>query len=184
MFLNKYFDALGYSSLHDITYGESAVSGNFPDYVLKIKGHAAVAVEAKALGAKLGDKEAGQITGYCGTLGVRWGLLTDGRYFKLYDAHILKASMDERLVFELDLADYRSAEDFEISIWTVVHMLSKAAMRTGEELDRYAARELTRRILADTTSPVLAALQTELVNQKVHMTLDEVRCILVELLSS
>jgi len=184
VFLNKYFEALGYSSPRDITYGETAVSGNFPDYVLKINGQPAIAVKAKALGSKLGDKEAGQITGYCGTLGVRWGLLTDGRYFKLYHAHILKATMDDRLVFELDLADYRSSEDFEISIWTAVQMLSKAAMRKGEELDRYAARELTRRILTDETSPVVAALRTELIKQKVHLTLRDVRAILVELLSS
>lgn len=182
--LNKYFDALGYSSLNDITYGEPALSGNFPDYVLKTKGEAAIAVEAKALGSKLGDKEAGQITGYCGTLGVRWGLLTDGRLLKLYDAHILKPNMDDRLVFELDLADYRSPEDFEISIWPIVEMLSKQEMQTGEALNRYAARELTRRILTDPTSTVVAAVRAELAKQKVYLTPAQVRALVEELIGS
>ncbi len=43
----------------------------------------------------------------------------------------MKPVMDDRLVFELDLADYRSAEDFEISIWDTVQMLSKHKMQTG-----------------------------------------------------
>lgn len=184
VFLNKYFDALGYSSLNDITYGEPAVSGNFPDYVLRTKGEAVIAVEAKALGSKLGDKEAGQITGYCGTLAVRWGLLTDGRFFKLYDAHVMKANMNDRLVFELDLSDYRSAEDFEISIWPIVEMLSKQEMQTGEDLNRYAARELARRILTDPNSNVLAALRDELAKQKVHLTPGQVRALVEELIGS
>jgi hypothetical protein len=61
-FLNKYFDALGYGTLKEITHGESASSGNFPDYVLRVLGKPAVAVEAKALGSKLGLKEASPAT--------------------------------------------------------------------------------------------------------------------------
>jgi hypothetical protein len=42
----------------------------------------------------------------------------------------MKPKMDDRLVFELDLADYRSAEDFEISIWDTMQMLFKHKMQT------------------------------------------------------
>jgi hypothetical protein len=184
VFLNKYFDALGYSPLKDVMYGETALSGNFPDYELRVRDQPVIVVEAKALGSKLGDKEAGQITGYCGTLGVRWGLLTDGRFFKLYDAHILKANMDDRLVFELDLSDYRSPEDFEISIWPTVEMLSKQKMQTGDDLNNYAARELARRILTDPHSGAVAALRDELAKQKVHLSPAEVRSLVQELIGS
>jgi hypothetical protein len=33
------------------------------------------------------------------------------------------------------LIDYRSAEDFAISIWATVQMLSKQQMQTGQELE-------------------------------------------------
>jgi hypothetical protein len=36
---------------------------------------------------------------------VRWGAVTDGRYFKLYDAPMLGVSPEERLVLSVDLAD-------------------------------------------------------------------------------
>jgi predicted type IV restriction endonuclease len=183
-FLNKYFDALGYSTLQDIAHGEPAQSGHFPDYVLKVSGKPAVAVEAKALGSNLGTKEAGQVTGYCGTLGVRWGLLTDGRFFKLYDAHLLSPDLEDRLVFSLDLTDYRSAEDFDISIWSTVQMLSKQQMQTGDELERYAARELARRILTDSHSATLTALREELAKQKINLSPAEVAALVGELLGA
>jgi hypothetical protein len=181
-FLNKYFGALGYTTLRDIAHGEPAQSGHFPDYVLKVHGTPAIAVEAKALGSNLGTKEAGQVTGYCGTLGVRWGLLTDGRFFKLYDAHLLSTNIDDRLVFDLDLTDYQSAEDFDISIWSTVQMLSKQQMQTGQELERYAARELTRRILTDSNSATLKALREELSNQKINLSPTEVAALTAEVL--
>ncbi len=96
----------------------------------------------------------------------------------------MKPVMDDRLVFELDLADYRSAEDFEISIWDTVQMLSKHKMQTGEEPDRYAARELTRRILTDPNSPAIAALRAELTKQKVHLSAAQVRSLVEEVIGS
>jgi Type I restriction enzyme R protein N terminus (HSDR_N) len=183
VFLNRYFEALGYSALQDIAYGEPAQSGNFPDYVLKVNGKPVIAVEAKALGFNMGDKEAGQVTGYCGTLAVRWGLLTDGRFFKLYDAHA-SGNPDDRLVFTLDLTDYRSEEDFSISIWDTVQMLSRQQMQTGHVLERYAARELARRILNDKDSATLAALSDELAGQKVNLTSAEVQALVEELIGS
>lgn len=184
LLLNKYFEALGYSGLADIQYGETAVSGNTPDYVLRIGGKPAIAVEAKALGITLGEKEAGQVTGYCGTLGVRWGLLTDGQFMKLYDAHVLSPHLKDRLVFELDLTDYRSAEEFEISIWSTVQMLSRQNMLTGHELEQYATQEMARRVLTDPASPVVTALQGELAKQKVNLTNGDVAQLVRGLISS
>lgn len=184
LLLNKYFDALGYSGLADIQYGETAQSGNTPDYVLRVDGRPAIAVEAKALGIALRDREAGQVTGYCGTLGVRWGLLTDGRFMKLYDAHVLSPSLDDRLVFELDLTDYRSPEEFEISIWSTVQMLSKQNMDRGHELDRYATQEMARRVMTDPGSSVVAAMQNELARQKVTLSNADVAQLIRGLISS
>ena len=82
-FIDKYLEALGYTELGDIQRGSPVDSGNFPDYVLQVNGKAAIAIEAKKLGTPLAAKEAGQVVAYCSNLGVRWGAVTDGRYFKL-----------------------------------------------------------------------------------------------------
>jgi hypothetical protein len=88
-FIDRYLEALGYTELGDIQRGSPVDSGSFPDYVLRVNGKAAIAIEAKKLGAPLGAKEAAQVVAYCSNLGVRWGAVTDGRYFKLYDAPLL-----------------------------------------------------------------------------------------------
>jgi hypothetical protein len=46
-FIDKYLEVLGYTELGDIQRGSPVDSGNFPDYVLRIKGSPAVAIEAK-----------------------------------------------------------------------------------------------------------------------------------------
>jgi hypothetical protein len=92
--------------------------------------------------------------------------------------------MDDRLVFALDLIDYRSAEDFAISIWATVQMLSKQQMQTGQELEGYAARELTRRILTDSNSATLGALREELATQKIHLSPSQVAALVGELLGA
>jgi predicted type IV restriction endonuclease len=48
-----------------------------------------------------------RVVAYCSNLGVRWGAVTDGRYFKLYHAPMLGVSPEERLVLSVDLADYK-----------------------------------------------------------------------------
>jgi hypothetical protein len=55
-FIDKYLEALGYNELGDVQRGSPVESGNFPDYVLRVNGKAAIAIEAKKLGAPLGSK--------------------------------------------------------------------------------------------------------------------------------
>jgi Type I restriction enzyme R protein N terminus (HSDR_N) len=110
-FIDKYLEALGYTELGDIQRGSPVDSGNFPDYVLRINGKPAIAIEAKKLGSPLGAKEAAQVVAYCSNLGVRWGAVTDGREFKLYDAPVLGVPPEERVVLSVDLADYKDRDD-------------------------------------------------------------------------
>jgi predicted type IV restriction endonuclease len=85
--------------------------------VLPVNGKAAIAIEARKLGTPLGAKEAGQVVAYCSNLGVRWGAVTDGRYFKLYDAPMLGVPPEERQVLSVNLADYKDRDDFEARIY-------------------------------------------------------------------
>ena len=168
-FLDRIFDALGYTGFSDIEHGTVVQSGNFPDYVLHSNGHAVVAVEAKRLGTPLGPKEAGQLVSYCSVLGLRWGLLTDGRFLQIFDAPVTGVLPEDRLVLEIDLNDWADREDFDLRRWPEAAMLAKSAMATGEALERFAARELIRGLLLDPESQTVAALRGELESKKVML---------------
>jgi predicted type IV restriction endonuclease len=83
------------------------VGGDFADYVLRLSGQPALVLEAKKLGSPLGEKEAAQVVKYASVLGVRWGIVTDGQYIKVFDPRVPHVSPENRLVFEVDLAGYR-----------------------------------------------------------------------------
>jgi hypothetical protein len=180
-FLDKCFDALGYTGFEDIDHGSVVQTGDFPDYVLHAGGKPAIAVEAKRIDHILGPKEAGQVVKYCSVLGLRWGLLTNGRVLQVYDAPLTGVPPEDRLVLEIDLTDWADREDFDLRRWPEASMLTKAAMETGEALERYAARELVRTLLSDASSSSIAALRTELQGKKVLLSAQAVVSLLEEL---
>jgi Type I restriction enzyme R protein N terminus (HSDR_N) len=161
-FIDRYLEALGYTELGDIQRGSPVESGNFPDYVLVVNGQAAIAIEAKKLGAQLGSKEAGQVVAYCSNLGVRWGAVTDGRYFKLYDAPVLGVPPEERIVLSVDLGDYKDRDDFEARIYPELELIAKSELESGGGLERRVALEAVRELLTSSSSKTVKALRKEL----------------------
>jgi hypothetical protein len=161
-FIDKYLEALGYTELGDIQRGSPVESGNFPDYVLLVNGKAAIAIEAKKLGAQLGSKEAGQVIAYCANLGVRWGAVTDGRYLKLYDAPVLGVPPEDRLVLSVDLADYKDRDDFETRIYPDLELIAKTELESGAGLERRVALEAVRELLTTSNSRTVKTLRKEL----------------------
>jgi predicted type IV restriction endonuclease len=161
-FIDKYLEALGYTELGDIQRGSPVDSGNFPDYVLRVNGKAAIAIEAKKLGTSLGAKEAGQVVGYCSNLGVRWGAVTDGKQFKLYDAPMLGVPPEERRVLSVNLADYKDRDDFEARIYPELELIAKAELESGAGLERRVALEAVRELLTSSGSKTVKALRKEL----------------------
>jgi hypothetical protein len=161
-FIDKYLDALGYTEFGDVQRGGSVDSGTFPDYVLRVNGKPAIAIEAKKLGTPLGSKEAGQVVGYCSNLGVRWGAVTDGRYFKLYDAPMLGVSPEDRLVMSVNLADYKDRDDFEARVYPEIELIAKTELESGAGLERRVAQEAVRELLTTATSKTTKALRKEL----------------------
>jgi hypothetical protein len=161
-FIDKYLEALGYTELGDVQRGSPVDSGNFPDYVLRVNGKAAIAIEAKKLGTPLAAKEAGQVVAYCSNLGVRWGAVTDGRYFKLYDAPMLGVPPQERQVLSVNLADYKDRDDFEARIYPELELIAKGELQSGAGLERRVALEAVRELLTSSTSKTVKALRREL----------------------
>jgi predicted type IV restriction endonuclease len=181
-FIDKILDALGYSDFDDVEHGSAQSSGTFPDYVLRAAGERVMAVEAKRLDANLGAKEASQLVSYCSVVGVRWGVLTDGRQVQVYDAPVVGVKPADRLVLQINLADYADRDDFDTRIWPAASMLLEGGVVTGDELERHAARELIRTILADATSSSIEALRQELQARKVIVSSAETAALLAELI--
>jgi hypothetical protein len=182
-FIDKYLEALGYTELGDIQRGSPVDAGNFPDYVLRVNGKAAIAIEAKKLGTSLGAKEAGQVVGYCSNLGVRWGAVTDGRYFKLYDAPMLGVPPEERRVLSVNLADYKDRDDFEARIYPELELIAKTELESGAGLERRVALEAVRELLTSSSSKTVKALRRELDETRhIRLTASELSELVSELL--
>ncbi len=147
-FIDKWLDALGYREFDDIEHGSAVASGDYPDYVLRAGGKPVVAVEAKRIGHRLGPKEAAQIVKYASVLGLRWGLLTDGRCIQVFDVPVTGIPPEDRVVLSVDLADFADRDDFDSRIWPAASLLTKQATLTGAGLERHAARELIRTLLS------------------------------------
>jgi predicted type IV restriction endonuclease len=181
-FIDKYLEALGYTELGDIQRGSPVDSGNFPDYVLSVNGKAAIAIEAKKLGAPLGAKEAAQVVAYCSNLGVRWGAVTDGRHFKLYDAPVLGMPPEERKVLSVDLADYKDRDDFEARIYPELELVAKTELESGAGLQRRVALEAVRELLTMSGSKTANALRKELDDvKKIKLSSNELSELVSEL---
>jgi hypothetical protein len=65
---------------------------------------------------------------------VRWGAVTDGRYFRLYDAPVLGVQPEERQVLSVDLADYKDRDDFEARIYPELELIAKTELESGRRL--------------------------------------------------
>jgi hypothetical protein len=165
-FIDKYLEALGYTELGDVQRGSPVDSGNVPDYVLRVNDKPAIAIEAKRLGSQLGSKEAAQVVGYCANLGVRWGVVTDGRHLKLYDAPVLGVSPEERLVLSVNLTDYKDRDDFEARVYPDLELVAKSELESGAGLERRVALEAARELLTSSSSKTARALRKELSETK------------------
>jgi predicted type IV restriction endonuclease len=128
-----------------------------------VNGKAAIAIEAKKLGAQLGAKEAAQVVAYCSNLGVRWGAVTDGRHFKLYDAPVLGVPPEERSVL---MVDYRDRDDFEARIYPDLELVAKGELESGAGLERRVALEAARELLTISSTKTMRTLRKELEETK------------------
>ena len=151
--------------------------------MLVVNGKGVIAIEAKKLGAQLGPKEAGQVAGYCTNLGLRWGAVTDGRFFKLYDTPVIGVLPEERLVFSVDLADYRDREDFDARIYPALELIANTELSSGAGLERRVALEAVRELLTSTSSRTMKALRRELDEaRRIRLSTSELSDLVAEML--
>lgn len=112
------------------------------DYALFVSRTARLFVEAKALGANLGDPRwANQMLGYAMAAGVEWVALTDGNEYRIYNSHA--AVPVEQKLFRLVRINDPSTRPQE-----TLALLSKAQMADHLIDELWKAHFIDRQILA------------------------------------
>lgn len=183
LLINRLLDAVGFTDIGDVEYGVKIASGDTADYVLLREGSRVAVVEAKRLGAELGSKQAAQLVKYTSVLGLRWGVLTDGRFVKVYDCRIPGAPPEDRLLFEVDTTEFVDREDFEVRLYPRLSLLSKDAIGDAAELSQYAAMTAARDLLTSESSRTVSTLRDELKAAKlIALTTSQVAELLDQLL--
>ncbi len=119
--INPLLDALGYSPLEIHKQSHDAHTKQFPDYTILPHEACRWFLEVKGLDVPLGGTEAAQAVGYAVNKGAEWAVLTNGRRWLIYKAHLPKP-LPEKLVFEVkDLFAEPSAAD-------TLRLLSRASV--------------------------------------------------------
>ncbi len=93
--------ALGYQPWEIHKRGHDAVAGTFPDYTLLPGSPHKWFLEVKRLDLALKDGEAAQAVSYAYNQGAQWAVLTNGRTWYIYNAH-LPVPLAEKRVFQID----------------------------------------------------------------------------------
>ena len=86
---------------------EFVTGGRFADYALFTKSDSTnpiIVIEAKSLDSNLIEKEKSQLVSYCVNTGVKYGLLTNGRRWIIYDV-FKPVRLDEKIEVEFSITD-------------------------------------------------------------------------------
>lgn len=142
---------LGYAGT-DIAAQSTDPAGNKPDYAVLRDSEHCWYLEAKAWNVTLTELHAAQASGYTYQSGKRWAVLTNGRVWRLFDAHEKEPA--NRLVCEAGIEDpQRLAE--------LLQAISKEAVTTGKT-QAFARRIRLHNVLSaqlrDERSPVMKSI--------------------------
>jgi len=141
--INPVLKALGWDVQGDDVELEFKLhpSDNPVDYALKLSGRPALFVEAKAIGHDLSDsKWIKQVLGYAAVAGVRWGVLTNGDEYCVYDAAALVPA-EEKLFWRVRITEGRHPEAAE-----TLSLLSRENAEGGLLEDLWDVHFVDRRV--------------------------------------
>jgi hypothetical protein len=135
-FIDRYVGALGYDGLEDVVreyYVKN--SQEFIDYVLRARGQAVLAIEAKSLSTELTDKHGAQLVQYCSVEGIEWAALTNARALWLFNT-FLRGDQNQKLVAKLDLLGFNTDTEFQ-EIFGQLWLLSKASLSSPSGINSW-----------------------------------------------
>jgi hypothetical protein len=147
-------------------------SQEFIDFVMQGSNGPLLAIEAKALQAKLSDKHAAQLIQYCAVEGIEWAALTNGRELQFFNAY-LKGDLSAKCVLRLDLLAFNSAAEFD-ALFELLWQLSRASMTTPQGVHRWLNQRrmdtAMRAVISDAHSPTVRALRKALSDAEIPAT--------------
>ena len=171
-------EIFGYDKYSEIT-SEHMIRGTFCDLAIKIEGHLALLIEAKAIGLDLKEQFVKQAVDYSANQGVDWVALTNGIVWRVYKVSFTKP-IEHELVVEFDLLTMnpRKADDLGL-----LGLLAKEGWQKARLGDYHIQRQaLNRFTLAAVvlSEPVIEVVRRELrrLAPEVRIDIDGIRAAL------
>ena len=158
--IDPIIEVLGYQSLNHVRReARLSVSGQVVDYLLAA-GETQVVVEAKSLRVPLGDREAGQLVGYCAQEGIRWALLSNGTHWQIFDTEV-RGNWEAKRITEIDLEAAQRDGRLDATLHPLA-LFARDALTAGDaELSAWSrderARDCLDDLLADPSSALIRA---------------------------
>ncbi len=128
---------LGYSPLETLKRSHDGVANNFPDYTILGNKPQKWFLEAKRLDLQLQDGEAAQAVNYANNQGAEWAILTNGRKWYIYNAHLPKPLPEKRVLQIEDLFNDEQALQ-------TLSLLSKSSILKNELREAWLFQQVTR----------------------------------------
>jgi Type I restriction enzyme R protein N terminus (HSDR_N) len=176
-FIDALVRALGYGEIGDVqheVYVQDAKQ--YLDYLLFLDGKPCAGVEAKALDSAISDGNGGaQIIQYAVILGVEWGIVTNGRQWRLYHT-FAKGPLADKIVLSVDLIGWETDGQFE-SVFDQLWLVSKESLGSGAGPETWlSAKRLSETLkstLVDPLSSEIRALTERLHERGISASPDE-----------
>jgi hypothetical protein len=161
-------EIFGYDKYSEIT-SEHMIRGTFCDLAIKLEGHLALLIEAKAIGLDLKEQFVKQAVDYAANQGVEWVALTNGVVWRVYKVAFSKP-IEHELVVEFDLLSMnaRKADDLEL-----LGLLAKEGWQKARLGDYHSQRQALNRFTL--AAVVLSEPVLEVVRREVRRLAPEVR---------
>ncbi len=102
----------GYTPEIDLDFEHTSHAGRADIFYQGPSAECSLWIEVKDWNTALDDKHAVQLVNYVNTAGGRWGVLTNGQEWRLYDCRASHLPAPERLVFQASLSDFQSIVQF------------------------------------------------------------------------
>ncbi len=130
---------LGYGPLEVLKRSHDGVTNNFPDYTILPGRQQQWFLEAKRLDLNLQDGEAAQAVNYANNQGAEWSVLTNGRKWYIYNAHLPKPLPEKRVLQIEDLFDDEQS-------LRILLLLSKTSILNNDLQEAWQFQQITKLI--------------------------------------
>jgi predicted type IV restriction endonuclease len=138
-------EVLGYDDWQIIQHGRDADTKGVPDYTIIYGSDNKWMLEAKSITHSLHIGDAQQVVNYANNLGAEWAVLSNGRSWHIYNAHLAKP-LNQKLMFQI--SDLFSQEDAAETL----SLLSRASMQDNRLSEAWSRQRITTLIAEQLTT--------------------------------